>query len=542
MTAHLRFLYPFLFAILPLLNVLAWSPGWSSLSDIGLLIALMLAACGVAYGIVALAGRGRWPALVVPLVVLMIIVWFYGISDLSRLAHRAVPGMGSWVLVGAVAALTVGVVWWLARRPLVLGKATTFLALTGLLLAGWMVVQATVHGLRTRGIVENSSLAERLAQPLARSHRVAAGGASPRRDVYLIVLDEYANGSVLRERFGFDNRAFEDSLRQLGFTIPRVVRSNYVHTFLSIPSLLNFSYLTPLTDEVGVNETDPTLPNYLMENNRTEAFLKGRGYQFFFFPSQWWSSTQHNRNADREYQVWNGFQPAREATRSDLRRWFVRTTALTADFSYDADHVKRTLRALEQVPSVVQPTFAFAHILNPHTPYVFDADCRILKARATRHRALGQRDGYVGQVQCLNTLLLGLVTSLIQHPSPAPIILLLGDHGSNLLRYSSAKSAAAVTPAQARERFGAFGAFYLPEGGGRLFADSITLVNVVPKVLNYYFDAGIPLAPDSLYMSLEGRPYLFARVDPASLALPPSKTPGPPSATTSAGTDGTRAP
>ncbi len=175
MTARLRFLYPFLFAVLPLLNVLAQKPGASSLSDIGLLIGLMLAACGVAYGMVALAARGRWPALAVPLIVLMIIVWFYGISDLSR----AFPGMGSWVVVGAVAALTVGVVWWLARRPGLLDKATTFLALTGLLLAGWMVVQAAAHGLRTRGVVEKSALAARLTQPLATPHPVAAAGAIP---------------------------------------------------------------------------------------------------------------------------------------------------------------------------------------------------------------------------------------------------------------------------------------------------------------------------------------------------------------------------
>ena len=117
MTARPRLLYPFLFAVLPLLNVLARSPGGSSLSDVGLLIALMLVACGVVYGVVTLAARGRWPALVVPLVVLMVIVWFYGISALTRLAHQAVPGAGSWAMVGTVAALTVGVVWWLARRP-----------------------------------------------------------------------------------------------------------------------------------------------------------------------------------------------------------------------------------------------------------------------------------------------------------------------------------------------------------------------------------------------------------------------------------------
>jgi hypothetical protein len=114
-------------------------------------------------------------------------------------------------------------------------------------------------------------------------------------------------------------------------------------------------------------------------------------------------------------------------------------------------------------------------------------------------------------------MLLGLVTSLLQRSSPAPIILLVGDHGTSSLRYSDAKSAETVSPAQARERFGAFGAFYLPGGGGRLLADSVTLVNVIPTVLDHYFGARIPLAPDSLYMSLEQTPYLFAPVAAASL-------------------------
>jgi hypothetical protein len=43
-------------------------------------------------------------------------------------------------------------------------------------------------------------------------------------------------------------------------------------------------------------------------------------------------------------------------------------------------------------------------------------------------------------------------------------------------------------------------------------------VNVIPNVLNYYFHAGIPLAPDKLYMSLEQTPYLLIEATPAFLA------------------------
>ncbi len=518
MIGRLRLLYPFVFAVLPLLNVLSRSPGGSDLWDMGLMIAAMLAMCGLLYGLVLLLVKGRLAKPVVSLIVFLIIFWFYGYSPLTQAVQAGSPGMAALAVVAAAVALTIGMAWWLARRPAFLDRATTFLALTCTLVAGWMLAQAALHGFRARGATEESALVRRLGQPLAGSPASTPRAGSRQRDIYLIILDEYANGAVLRERFGFNNRVFEDSLARLGFTVPRLVRSNYVHTLLSLPSLLNFTHLTVLASEVGPLETDPTLPNYLVENNRVAAFLKAQGYKFLFFPSQWWISTRRSRNADSEFRAWRGFHPLRDATRSDLRRWLVRVTALPSNYSYDADHVKRTLEGVRQVASTAEPTFVFAHVLNPHRPIVFNAgNCPGLRRRSAEIGAPGKQDAYIRQVECLNDLLISLVTDLLRNSSPAPIILLVGDHGTNTLRYSSAKGAETVSPAQARERFGAFGAFYLPEAGGRILADSVTLVNVIPRVLNHYFAAQIPLAPDSLYMSLEQTPYLFAPVDPAAL-------------------------
>jgi hypothetical protein len=94
---------------------------------------------------------------------------------------------------------------------------------------------------------------------------------------------------------------------------------------------------------------------------------------------------------------------------------------------------------------------------------------------------------------------------------------LVGDHGTNSLGYNNASSADVVSPEQARERLGAFGAFKFPSGAVVSVPDSVTLVNVVPTVLNSYFDAHLPLLPDSLYMSLEKTPYRFTPVDPLAL-------------------------
>jgi sulfatase-like protein len=522
---RLRLLYPFLFVVLPILTVLARNPGGSTLRDVAIIMGVMLLACASVYAVVALvAGRG-WSNPVVPLIVLAGILWFYAYPPLRsvyRFAHHTpAPMVVTAVSVIVLALATVAVVRWLAQRPPYLDRVTTFFALTGLLMVLWSGYRIVADQRAARIALRESRVGRELSTPFSASRAASPTSGGPRRDIYLIILDEYANSSVLGERFGFDNRQFEDSLRQLGFVIPRLIRSNYVHTLLSLPSLLNFSHLTRLADELGARNTDPTLPDYLVENNRTAAFLKSRGYQFLFFPSQWWISTGHNKNADWEFRAWSGFNPAREATRSDLRRAFIGTTPLALlrrNDAYDADHVKRTLAAIEQVPLREQPTFALAHLLNPHYPYVFDSDCHFLRTRPTGGWGQGRQEAYLNQVRCLNTLLLRTVTTVLQRSAPAPIILLVGDHGTNSLQYSEAKSAEAVSPAQARERFGAFGAFHLPDGGGRLVADSVTLVNVIPKVLNYYFDAGIPLAPDSLYMSLEETPYLFAPVDAASLS------------------------
>lgn len=512
---RLRFLYPFLFALLPILSILTRSPGESALSDIGVVAGVVLAGCAVLYGLVALVLWGRSSRLVPPLVVLACILWFHGYDALSSWAQRRGSAAAEGIILVAAVATAAGI-WLLARRPRYLERATTFLSLTGLFLVGWSVVRFVRDEIGARQSIRNSLLAQELARPIAPAGGTRRPGGEAPRDIYLLVLDEYANSSVLREQFGYDHRVFEDSLRRLGFTIPSVVRSNYVHTMLSLPSLLNFSHLTRLASELGPRATDPTLPNYLLENNRTVAFLKAQGYRFLFFPSQWWISTHHNHNADWEFQPWSGLDVGREATRSDLRRAYLRGTVLDLlrqDHGHDADHVKRTLAALARVPDDPRPTFVFAHILNPHRPFAFDAGCRTLKARE-----VSGSSGYVGQLQCLDSLLLATVTTLIQRSSPAPIIVLQGDHGTKTLDYTSARSASQVSPAQARERFGAFGAYYLPGGGERLFADSVTVVNVMAKVLDYYFDAGIPLAPDSLYMSLERSPYSFAPVDPTSLA------------------------
>jgi hypothetical protein len=509
--------YPFLFAALPVLHTLTRNPGGTRLDDAAVVTAASLVICGIIYGVVAAALRGRGAKALVPLIVLFGILLIYGKTTLGQFA-RDVGGIPPVAVLAALAGLLLLIVWWLGRRSQLLDRVNTFLTLTGLLMVGWLGLRFAADLARARSVVRNSDLARELAQPL-QVRPALASGPNVKRDIYLIVLDEYANSAVLRELFQFDNRVFEDSLRQLGFTIPRLVRSNYVHTLLSLPSLLNFSHLTRIPAEVGDRSSDATLPNYLLEHNRTATFLRQQGYRYLFFPSQWWPSTSRSRTADWHFQAWDGFNLLRETTRSDLRRSFLRTTAfdlLGRDHRWDADHVQRTLRGLEQVSRLPEPTFAFAHLVSPHWPYVFRPNCRVAAPTVIRARADRQR-AYTAQLQCLNRLVLQTVTGILRQSSVEPIIVIQGDHGTNLRWFSSTPSPQEITPAQSRERLGAFGAYYMPAGGARLFADTVTIVNVFQKVLSHYLGAQVEPASDELYVSTERMPYWLRSVTPASL-------------------------
>lgn len=521
----LRRLHPFLFVVVPVLNVSARNPGGAALGDVMALALAMCAGWAVVYAAVMLLLRKRESQEVVPLLVLLALVLFYAYPAFRAAYNQSRDDPARLLVAGAVslaliAAAAAGIAW-LARRPPLLYRANKFLGVMGVLLVAFLGARIVSDQLRARAQLKNSALARRLGEPvLVKNNR--AGDTTGGPDIYIVILDEYANSRVLRDRFGFDNRVFEDSLRRLGFTIPSQARSNYAHTLLSLPSLLNFSYLTDLTKELGPRQTDPTIPNYLVENNRTVAFLKNRGYRFAFFPSQWWISTNRNSQANSQFKAWNGLHLAREATRSDLRRAFISRTPLTLlqrGDRYDADHVTRTLGGIAKSREDGAPTFVLAHVLSPHYPYVFDPECRPHRRRPTRRWGQGREEDYLEQLQCLNRLLLGTVTQLLQGPNSDPVILLVGDHGTNSLGYNYVPSAEAVSSEQAMERFGAFAALRLPPGAGSTVPDTISLVNLIPVVFNSVFDAGLPLSPDSLYMSLEKTPYQFAPVDPHALAV-----------------------
>ncbi len=499
--------------------MVASNPGWSKLDDLAVVVAAVLAGCAMVYGLAALVARGRWGGRLPPLAVWAAVLWFWGYVQVAdRVGHRG-DLTTHLVLFPLGTVVTLGLACWLLGRPAVLDRLATFLTLVGGLLVGWSALSIGRTEVRGARAIRQSAVVQHLAQPI----RVRPGAATgPKRDIYLIILDEYANAEVTRARYGFDNHVFLDSLRQLGFVVP-VVHSNYLHTLLSLPSLLNASQLADLSRDLPSRSGNPRLPNYLVEHNRTVGFLKSQGYTFAFFPSLWWPATRRNRSADRVFDGSEGFDPARELNRTELRRDL--RVASMLDLLHrenrwsaaDGDQTVRTLAAVAQVPRIPGPVFGFAHVLSPHRPFTFESDCRPI-ARKPAAGWLRPGSRYIGQIGCTNRLVLKLVTSLLRDSDVPPVILLQGDHGSTTPGFDTAATAEGIPLASAQDRFGAFGAYYLPDHGSAAFGDSVTVVNVLGNVLRHYLGADLRREPDDLYLSAYGAPYAFKRVSFAWLA------------------------
>jgi hypothetical protein len=500
-------LCPFLLVAVRVLYLAANNPGDFGLDDLIVVLAMMLAGTGLVYLVARTVLRKSPPALP-GLVTLVTVAWIVGAPTIYQRLPESLQRSPHyfWIVGLVISSLAIRA---MATRPRALSVVGTFLTNGCGVLAAWLVVDIGHDQLSSSRALGRSALIRELAQPVPT--RSPDGSQTPQRDIYVIVLDEYANDAVLRRVLNFDNSAFEDSLRALGFYIPRFVRSNYTQTSLSLAAFLNAAHVDKLREGVGRGD-EASVVNYIVDQNRVGRYLRAHGYRFVFFPSSWWFGTRGSTLADSVVRVELPFDPGRELSRTDFRRviwhtsmlwWFYRTQR------GDDAIIRNTFRAFSLLPTDPRPIFGLAHIISPHGPYVFDSECR-----AREHEYARNRDGYVGQLQCVNRLVLETVTELLRRSGIPPIIILQGDHGTAFLDYSRASTASGVNLEAAGERFSAFGAYFLPDSGATVFGDTVAVVNVLGRVLRTYAGADLPTVSDEQYLSIDRAPFEMYRVKP----------------------------
>ncbi|MEW5926321.1 MAG: hypothetical protein AB1941_02425 [Gemmatimonadota bacterium] len=496
--------FPSLLAAYPTLSLAAGSAAEFSPWELALLLLLVLLAAALLHlGVYALL-RGRARPAAVSLVAAALVGWIF-CSNL--LLDRVAEPLARTPLRVAIPAGVAAAAWWAVRsRANPVGLARFCAVFTAaLVLFPTAALARELYRFSAGPVVEGGAGP---AAAFARSGAAAAARGRP--DVYLIVLDQYGDSGVLRDQLGFSNRAFEDSLRAMGFTIPRVSRSNYAWTAQSLASMLNMEHLPVLARGVDPEERSNHHLYRLVHGNRVSRVLKEHGYRVYFQPGLRWWGTGRNDAADSVYGVPSGIRGL--LARSALGPYVLATTVPgrllhRAGFRSPVDAAN--VEALRSVPEVAPrpgPKFVFLHSMIAHPPYRFDASCGE-GARSTAERE------YVEQIRCANRLLLATVGEILRRSPEPPVILLQADHGPRLPRNEPAGDGP-LTPAQVQDRFGAFAAYHLPGGGADALPDTVTPVNLFRIVLNRYLGAGLPLRADDMYYSRAHGMYRFARVPP----------------------------
>jgi hypothetical protein len=428
-----------------------------------------------------------------------------------HLTAGAMPVLIEGMYVGAVA----GVMF---KLNLVTPDLTEYLNLVTVILVVWST-SIFLLGIHRTHEVYDDALAG--ASYLPRIQRTASTDASL-PDIYLIILDKYSATADLRKSFAFDNRPFEAFLRSQGFVVPESARPNYVHTFLSVTSLLNYRYLDEVPAMLG-RDSHGSFPIRLAEDNEALRFLRHLGYRFVFFPSAFPVSAR-NRNADVEIPDPNEITAEfavswRRSTLADpILRWVCDRVWCLERFatfiSEPAALVNWKFARLKELAPTPAPTFVEAHLPIPHDPYIFNADCStrsplwapsFIPADQTP-----EKQAYVAQIACLNTKLEDLVLRLLKNSRRPPVILLQADHGHG--RMGKILDLAHTSPDRVAERARLFAAYYLPGAPQSAVSDSITPVNVFRVVFNQYFSARLPLLPNRTYWSSADRPYRFVQL------------------------------
>ncbi|MDZ7838991.1 MAG: hypothetical protein U5N58_14235 [Actinomycetota bacterium] len=140
-------------------------------------------------------------------------------------------------------------------------------------------------------------------------------------NVYYIILDGHASSTTLKEEYGYDNSEFIQYLKQKGFYIASESVSNYPSSFLSLASSLNMEYINYLSDRLGQESNDRSLPYAMIEQNKVVELFKSHGYRYIHFSSGW-GPTNYNQYADVNVSV-------SQSRWSEFQTLLIQTTALT---------------------------------------------------------------------------------------------------------------------------------------------------------------------------------------------------------------------
>ncbi len=315
-------------------------------------------------------------------------------------------------------------------------------------------------------------------------------------DIYYIIPDGYAGSKSLELFNNYDNSEFIDFLTNKGFYVSSESFSNYKPTKLSLSSTLAMKYVNYLGDVKEENSKGGILLRKVLENSEVIQYLKSKGYTIFSIEGNP-ISTKNSELVD-----FHLCGPGKYASDFDLM--LIRTTILQPIYVelFSGNVREHKLCGFSELINTSEldykPKFVLAHIMIPHTPYVFGPNGEPVITKDLSLDGKKNYELYLDQLQFVNKKIQEVVEKLVVK-EPSPIIIIQSDHGIRGGPYKGAGENGKYI-----RDFNNFKAYYFPDKGRNIEFETTTPVNSFRVLFNLYFDEHYEILEDKIYDNAEG--------------------------------------
>lgn len=261
-------------------------------------------------------------------------------------------------------------------------QATGILNLVSIVLVALPLVQIGAY--RFKAASDERAIEERSPAP----NQPVLQAQTGKPDVYYIILDTYTRSDVLETDLNFDNSDFIQQLEGMGFYVASCSRSNYNNTVKSLVSSLNMNYLPELYSQAATGDLSEEDTWVLLKPNEVRRNFKNLGYDIVAFDTGYeWNSLN-----DADLYFARGHYSFSSQFINPFEQMLIDTTLFSIydDFrqkaAWDryfgnthplANYIGQQEFILDQLPKIATlntPTFTYAHINIPHSPFVFSTD------------------------------------------------------------------------------------------------------------------------------------------------------------------------
>jgi hypothetical protein len=368
-------------------------------------------------------------------------------------------------------------------------------------------------------IVKSKMLVEKAQNSLPDIENIVSSEATTMPDIYYIVLDTNTSENVYRQILDYDDSGFINALEERGFFVANCSQSNYHKTYQSLTSSLNMEYVQTLGLAQNMSSYDP-----YMQNSKVTRMLQDAGYSIYAYETG--SSFVNLVNADVYLDPTQGVlnlltYPGITNFESLIlldsagKLLYEYRSGLSEDLKtiIDAPYMERrlvilnVLNTLPEIAGAEGPKFVYAHMLAPHSPFVFDENGDPAFRRTPFTDGLDSdfgvgygwesyKEPYVKESIYLHERMISIVDGIIENSTTPPIIIIQGDHG---IPYTE--------PFEAQ--FEILNAYYFPDIKETGLYETISPVNSFRLVFNNYFGGNYPILPDESYLSSDDGLVLF---------------------------------